>query len=109
MCYIYNGQSERENKNTRAAESIFFCKRIVEDTEAESNKTKYMFQYPDLDNEVHTPDFYLMMRITDDIASEEVSAAKNNGTATNSQKAKANAEARSEQTLASTQPTLLTE
>lgn len=25
---IYNGQSERENKNTRAAESIFFCKRI---------------------------------------------------------------------------------
>ena len=83
--------------------------KFVEDTEAESNKTKYMFQYPDLDNEVHTPDFYLMMRITDDIASEEVSAAKNNGTATNSQKAKANAEAPSEQTLASTQPTLQTE
>ena len=36
---------------------------LIEDQEEMHSGIKYMFQDPDFDGEVHTPDFYLMMRV----------------------------------------------
>ncbi len=54
--------------------------KFVEDTGAESSQIKYMFQFSDMDNEAHAPDFYLIMRVTDDLATAQPVAAQSTAT-----------------------------
>ncbi len=59
--------------------------RYIDNSDEESNDVSYMFKVPALDNEIHTPDFYRIMRITDDVADKtESETAKVDNTEVNS-------------------------
>ncbi len=104
--YLYDASQITEDTEKKRFDAVFDASgKYVEDTETENNQIRYMFQYQEIDNEVHSADFYHIMRVTDDIASVEEAEVNDNNAANTNQTVKTDTSKVTEQKAASAQTT----